>query len=199
VLGPEKSFPRIALTGGPGGGKTTFLEELRKEDPDGEKWLLVPEAATILIKAGLRPGDLEFQRAVVRLQLALEDSITASMNGKQVAIFDRGTLDSLAYWLGAGGVEEEFYEFTGLDRTAHIARYDAVLHLETPAIKAPESYVRSDSARRETHEQAADIDIRCKQTWADHPCYTIIEASAVGWTEKAANARRVLEGLIRLK
>lgn len=44
--------PRIVLTGGPCGGKTSLLRELREADPYGERWLFVPEAAPLLFQSG---------------------------------------------------------------------------------------------------------------------------------------------------
>ncbi|HET6385029.1 MAG TPA: hypothetical protein VFJ58_16680 [Armatimonadota bacterium] len=44
-----------ALTGGPGGGKTTPMEELRRQGPRVERWILVSEAAPSLFRAGLEP------------------------------------------------------------------------------------------------------------------------------------------------
>ena len=38
----------IVVTGDPGGGKTTLIRELRADDPQRERWLLVPEAAPML-------------------------------------------------------------------------------------------------------------------------------------------------------
>src|SRR5688572_18766713 len=66
--------PVIVLTGGPCGGKTTLVKELREEDPEGRKWVLAPEAAPLLFQAGLSAREKAFQAAVVRLQMALEDA-----------------------------------------------------------------------------------------------------------------------------
>jgi hypothetical protein len=65
---------RIALTGGPGGGKSTLMRELRSEDPRARRWILIPEAAPLLFQAGLDASEKSFQLAVVRLQMAMEDS-----------------------------------------------------------------------------------------------------------------------------
>ncbi|NDI06057.1 MAG: hypothetical protein EBY58_07285 [Rhodobacteraceae bacterium] len=42
--------PKIVLTGGPGGGKTTAADLFRREL--GEKVVVVPEAATMLFSGG---------------------------------------------------------------------------------------------------------------------------------------------------
>ena len=149
-------IPRIVLTGGPGGGKTTLLHDLRREDPEVERWVLVPEAATILIQAGHRPGSREFQLAVVKVQLALEKACALPARPGQVLVCDRSTVDSLAYWLDIGGTEEEFFEETGLTCEEHYGRYAGAIHLQTAAIGAPEHYQQlSDGARMEDPEMAA--------------------------------------------
>lgn len=46
------------------------MRELCAEAPDAWRWLLVPEAAPLLFRAGLDGREKRFQRAVVRLQIA---------------------------------------------------------------------------------------------------------------------------------
>ncbi len=52
---------RVVLTGGPGGGKTTAADLLRREI--GDRVIIVPEAATLLFSGGFpRPVDLSTRR-----------------------------------------------------------------------------------------------------------------------------------------
>src|SRR5438105_2945600 len=120
---------RIALTGGPCGGKTTLLRDLRAEDPEGRRWLSVPEAAPLLFAAGLRADGPEFQRSVVRLQIALEDACSACARPGQTLLCHRGALDALAYWLRAGWCEGEFFALVEMSREELFARYRGVIHL----------------------------------------------------------------------
>lgn len=101
-------FPRIVLTGGPGGGKTALMRELRAEDPDARRYLLVPEAAPLLFQAGLSARQKAFQRAVVRLQVALEDACAGAAAPGHVLIANAGrdwpeksrlAREALAGWL----------------------------------------------------------------------------------------------------
>ena len=53
------NIPLIAITGGPCGGKTTGLNYIREKLADyGFLTLVVPEAATLTIMAGINPGNL---------------------------------------------------------------------------------------------------------------------------------------------
>ncbi len=45
---------RIVLTGKSGGGKPTFMYELRMGEPDVRSWLSVPEGASLLFQASFR-------------------------------------------------------------------------------------------------------------------------------------------------
>jgi predicted ATPase len=83
VIGDSKhAITRIALTGGPCAGKTTALSNLNQNLTQmGFKVLLVPEAATLLMKGGamietrkLTFADaVRFQINVMKMQMALED------------------------------------------------------------------------------------------------------------------------------
>jgi hypothetical protein len=60
---PAASAARCAcfvLTGGPGGGKSALMAELRAADPFAARWLLVPEAAPLLFQAGLDASEQRF-------------------------------------------------------------------------------------------------------------------------------------------
>lgn len=156
---------RIVLTGGPCGGKTTLLRELRAADLRGERRLLVPAAAPLLFQAGLASLDgrrQSFQQAVVKLQIALEEVCAAAAHLHQVLLCHRGTLDALAYWLRNGWDGGEFFAATGMSREEHYQRYLGVIHLQNAAIGAEGFYRRwPDAHRPETIEQAAEIDRLC--------------------------------------
>lgn len=189
---------RIVLTGGPGGGKTTFLNELRQSDPNTDRFILVPEAATLLIRAGHRPGTTAFQLAVVHLQLALEASCSLPARPGQVLVCDRGTVDSLAYWRLLGAQDGDFHSQTGLDPVSHLSRYFGAVHFRTAALGAEESYRRIEElgARVESPEEAIRVDSACERVWSGHPRFEIVENGNGGWAEKSRAAAVCLNRLL---
>src|SRR5260370_247193 len=98
---------RIVLTGGPCAGKSTALTHVTKHLlAAGLNVFRVPEASTLLLAggavvAGAPPEELfTFQRSILRLTLALEESFLAlarSSGRKCVLVCDRGTMDGLGY------------------------------------------------------------------------------------------------------
>lgn len=98
---------KIALTGGPCGGKTTSIDEVVLEFMEKDyRVLVVPEAATILINMGIKPfgenkiDNIEFQRLVIDLQLKLEsyaEEEAKKSDKKTIILCDRGIMDDKAY------------------------------------------------------------------------------------------------------
>lgn len=114
---------KYVLTGGPGIGKTTVLEELRQRG-----FYTIGESATFLIEGELlRGGDIvpwknlyEFQKRVVENQNRWEREIPAE---RDVAFLDRGIHDGLAY-VTMGNIATP----PGLDEAS--MRYDGVFILD---------------------------------------------------------------------
>ncbi len=207
VAAGERIMPecrRIVLTGGPGGGKSTFISELQAEDPRGERWLPVPEAASLLLSAGLVRGEKAFQQAVVRLQIALEDAVAEgagagtgtgrTVRGDRILLCDRGTVDSLAYWRLGGWDEQAFFDLLGMSHQDHLRRYFGVIHMQTSAVGAEAHYQAGpQTVRNELPEQAARIDALCAEVWRGHRRYALIENAGRDWGAKARAAREVLD------
>jgi len=165
------------------------MRELRVRDRRGRAWALLPEATPALLGPGLDRSAGTLQPAVVRLQTTLEDLYGILALAGSVVVCHRGTLDALPYWLLAGEEEHAFYACTGLTREQHLARYDAVLHLQTAAVGAPGAYARwPSSRRRETPAEAATLDSLCVRAWRDHPRYLFLGNAGADWANKAAGA-----------
>ncbi len=177
---------RIVLTGGPGGGKTEALSEMRKRyEEKGYHVIVTPETATEVILAGLgRPSSMDnfdFQTLVLKLLLYREDEFTKAasllQDGKDVLmICDRGALD------GFGFLEPPLFEKilknANLTKEDLYDRYDAVFQLETAAKSTLDSYTLSNNAARtENKDEAAVEDDVLYETWCDHPHYFFIGAS----------------------
>jgi predicted ATPase len=166
---------RIALTGGPGAGKTAVLEVVQRHFC--EHVIVLPEAASILFRGGFPrhespAGRHAAQRAIYRTQVELE-RLACEESRAAIVLCDRGTIDSEAYWDGAPG---SFWAEVGSTRAAELARYAAVIHLRTPS--ADGGYDHENPLRIETAEQALAIDRRIFEVWAAHPARTVIASEA---------------------
>jgi predicted ATPase len=178
---------RVVLTGGPGAGKTAVLELIRQFFCEHVR--ILPEAAGIVFGGGFpREEDSASkraaQRAIFYVQRELE--IAADAHNPTIVLCDRGTLDGLAYWPGA---VEDFWSSVGTTLSDEIARYDAVIHLRTPAQE--QGYNHQNPLRTESATAAAAIDGRILQAWASHPRRFVVE-SAADFLDKAARALEML-------
>ena len=176
---------RVVLTGGPCGGKTTALTEIKARlEALGFLILCVPEAATLMFGNGARVWDessaFVFQRNLIRLQLALEDAFAElAVEAKQnaVVLCDRGAMDGKAY------MSEEQWELLLEElRMTPVAlrdeRYDAVLHLVTAADGAESYYTLANNATRtETAAEARGQDRKTLDCWTGHEHLYIVDNS----------------------
>lgn len=164
---------RIALTGGPGGGKTTAADLFRREI--GERVVIVPETATMLFLGGFpRLGEWQAraatQSAIFHAQVALED-IQGAHYPDRILLCDRGTVDGAAFWpLQA---PEGFFETLQTSLDEQLARYDAVIFFESAAV-GDISIEGGNPARTETNEEARTLDRRLRELWSKHPNFNFI-------------------------
>lgn len=179
----------VAITGGPGAGKTAALEMALRSFCSHVG--VLPEAAGIVFGGGFprrtsEPARRAAQRAIFHVQREVEAMV---LGEQQVAVglCDRGTVDGLAYWPGS---TEEYWRELGTTREAELRRYAAVIHLQTPS--ADGGYNHDNALRIESAVEAQAIDQRIQDAWERHPNRTIVASD----DDFVAKASRVLE-LIR--
>lgn len=185
---------RIALTGGPGGGKTTAGDFFRREM--GEKVVLVPEAATMVFSGGFpRVHTLgavhAAQRAIYHVQIHLEEAVMAQHPGQKILLCDRGTVDGAAYWPGG---PEGFFEDIGSTLERELARYDAVIFFESAAM-GNMSIEGGNPIRNESMEQAVKLDRKLRDLWSQHPKFMLVPHNP-SFFKKISFGLAVLDGMV---
>ena len=178
----------VAVTGGPGAGKTAVLELALRSFCSHVG--VLPEAASVVFGGGFprhdsEPGRRAAQRAIYRVQRELETLATEERR-VAVALCDRGTVDGLAYW---PGTNEAYWAQFDTTLELELARYAAVIHLRTPA--ADQGYNHANALRIESAERAAALDLEIAAAWAGHPNRLLISSSD-DFLVKAARALEVI-------
>ncbi len=161
---------KIAVTGGPSGGKTTLIDALQKDL--GTSLSVVPEAASLLYRGGFprRPtpkGREHAQRAICMVQRELED-LMSTESKNTFLVCDRGSLDSIAYWPGN---EDDFFTSLQTTREAELSRYQWLLHLDTADM---DHFDTSNPVRTESHKEAVVLNEMIKIAWLGHPRRIVI-------------------------
>ena len=176
---------KIALSGGPCGGKTTALKYLSEHlKPYGVEVICVYEQATALMNMGFSPeknGSYGFHRQLFENQLSeerkAEKRAQVSSAKKALILCDRGLLDSRAYVTG-----EEFSKYSALYGFCEDSlrnRYDAVFHLVTAADGAEKDYsAKTNSVRSEDAELARKLDSDILALWVGTQHLRIIDNSS---------------------
>jgi len=183
---------KMAITGGPSGGKTTLIEALKKEF--GAKIKIAPEAASILYKGGFPrlknySGFYHAQLAILATQRQLEDLLCENYPDALI-VCDRGSLDSLAYWPDS---EEHFFQTIHSDRSQELARYDWLLHLDTAT---ETDYDTTNPIRTESFHEAMLLNEKIKKSWEGHPNRQIISAQHDFFT-KMKTATEIVASILK--
>ena len=161
---------RLVLTGGPGAGKSVIAAAVVAAHPD--TFVLVPEAATQVYDAlGTRWDKLDtaarrdVQRRIYHHQRQQED-VLLTAHPSRVLLLDRGTVDGAAYW-PAGPAD--YWRDLGTTPAAELARYDAVIWMQTGAALGLYDGDASNPVRFEDPAAAVESGNALAQLWADHP------------------------------
>lgn len=163
----------IAITGGPCGGKTTIIEEIKKKYSTTNGVRVINEAASALLTVFPVPGEdrdvkltpewlLNFQAAVKAVQ---EHSLAAwRRSGAELLISDRGLADGPAYL----GKQDEFCAHFNCTMEELWLPYDEIIYLPSLATTKPELYLKLKSTnpyRYETLAEAQALDQRLHDAW----------------------------------
>lgn len=111
---------------------------------------------------------LSFESALIKCQMSLEDSfyeIAKSTKKKSIIFFDRGVMDAFAYI--PNDISQELLSMNNWTLPQlRYGRYDAVIHLVSAAIGVKHHYTTLNNlARKETPEEAAELDYKIRQVY----------------------------------
>lgn len=186
-----KQIKKIVVTGGPCAGKTTGICKIPGVvETLGWRTVLIPEAATETILAGVTPVDMKssfFQAGILMNQMAKEKIFNYYAEQfeaeKVLLICDRGMMDNMAY------CSESEFDFAmrkaKINKITARDSYDAVFHLVTAADGAEEFYTLSNNAaRKETAEEARMLDMKTRNCWLGHPHLRVIDNSRDTFDDK---------------
>lgn len=183
----SKNLTKIAITGGPCGGKTTGLAKISSSLSDkGYEVIIVPEAATLVKGCGVKIDEnhisgYEFEKILIALQLFLEkllEEYAEKLTDKNtIIVCDRGIVDCKAYV--SEGEYQKLLKHFKLDEVAARDTYDGVFHLKTVADGKEEFYTcENNEARDETAEEAREADRKTINAWIGHPHLRVIDNSS---------------------
>lgn len=190
---PMQRRCRIALTGGPGGGKTTAADLFRREL--GEAVVIVPESATILFAGGFpRAHEVDagraVQSAIFHVQRNLED-VQSARYPDRILLCDRGTIDGAAYWPNG---DRDFFTSMGTTFETELQRYDSVVFFETAAV-AGDSIEGGNPVRSESLDEAVALDDRLRKLWAHHPRFLLVPHSS-SFLRKITTGLALLQSIV---
>lgn len=190
----KHAIHKIALSGGPGGGKSTAAELFKREYKDHIS--LVPEVATLLFKGGYPRVDSplvveSIQSSIFHVQNNIENTY-ATLFPHHTLLCDRGTVDGGAYWPQG---PDAFFEKMGTTIEKELAKYDAVIFFETAAAGGL-AIDLGNPVRNEDQRKAIELDLRLKDLWSRHPNFVYIK-NEPSFLEKILAGIKAMDKLIK--
>jgi predicted ATPase/CYTH domain-containing protein len=169
----------IGISGGPGGGKTIFIDYVTNILTEaGHRVYRVPEAATILINEGEKPGSVAFQIKVFLKILVLEWSIIVQalhddFKGKIFILCDRTLFD------GGGYVDTKDFMHVikqfGMTIWSMSKRYDLIIYFQSAAKNAPGFFGKETNEARYEDEPGAGETCDHTFVWCSkHPNFKFV-------------------------
>lgn len=172
----------------------TFFENL------GWKVFRSPEAATVLLKGGIKFSDLscdesyKFQENLIRTMIQIENTFfelaeSVAKTRNCLIICDRGVMDASAY-IEPGKWEKMKKDNSWNDIELRDNRYNQIVHMVSAAVGAEDFYSTEDHATRtEGVSLARELDERCASAWIGHPYFDVIDNS----TDFETKVNRLIE------
>lgn len=190
----KEEIRKIALTGGPGGGKSTAAELFKLEYKDFIS--LVPEVATLLFRGGYPRVDSplvieSIQSSIFHVQKNIEQTYSTLFQ-HHVLLCDRGTVDGAAYWPQG---PDDFFKTMGTTLKAELTRYDAVIFFETAAAGGL-AIDLGNPVRNEDQRKAIEIDLRLKDLWSQHPNFVYIK-NEPSFLQKILGGIKAMDELVK--
>jgi thymidylate kinase len=205
----DEPIYKVCFSGGPCAGKTTALTVITSTcEQLGFRTFIVPESATILMKAGFlinntqfsEMQEIQFQSCLMRLQIFLEDLVleyAAATSDKPVVVFcDRGLMDGKAYV--SQKVWQAILDEMGWNEVyLRDSRYDAVVVMITAANGAEQYYDHNtNEARYEDLEAAKKVDESIQKNWSGHSQLYIIDNNIDSFEAKIEKTKRTVMNLL---
>lgn len=172
-----RSSLRIVLTGGPGGGKTSFLQVAHRYLDF--KLVVVPETARGLKEAAPRGGrphsnDVGFQFEVLQAQLVAEAGLSSDP-GVDLVLLDRGVFD------GAAFIHVDEYRSilarVDLSEEEALLRYDGIVFVRSAATLLGATVIRRVAAdERSFLEHVRDAESKLLDVVRLHGNLEFVEA-----------------------
>ena len=185
---------RIAVSGGPGAGKTTLWRKLAGAYAD--RVLAVPEVATLLFSHVFPQVSCEaerrsVQRAIFAVQHNLEQIYENRLAPGQVLLCDRGSPDGGGYWPEG---HEQFFQELSTDWQTELQRYDAVLFMESAAVGGL-SISANNITRHEDRAASVALDQRLRAVWSAHPNFHHVPHT-LSFDDKLTHAQAIAARLL---
>jgi len=185
---------RIAVSGGPGAGKTTLWRAVAQAH--AAQVVAVPEVATLMFSHVFPQVQnvaerRAVQRAIYAVQHNLEQVYQQRMAADQVLWCDRGSPDGGGYWPEG---PQHFFESMQTTEQAELSRYDAVLFMESAAAGGM-SIADGNHTRTEDLATALRVDQRLHAVWSAHPRFHLIRAE-LDFQAKIGRALELAERLL---